>query len=105
MRLLIIAAMAASLCLGLTGCLCTKHIDRSSSSNTTYDCEGRPTSETHVEANERKWLGLWPAAVACSAVSALPLRQLGHRMNGVSRAATRLPLPRRSWWIDACNCP
>ena len=60
MRLLISAAFAAWLCVGMTGCLCTRHMDHRSSSNSSYDCEGNPTSETHVEHNERKWLAFWP---------------------------------------------
>jgi hypothetical protein len=57
MRLLI---MSAFLCVGLTGCLCTRHVDHCTSSSSGYDAEGRPQSEAHVEHNERKWVGLWP---------------------------------------------
>jgi hypothetical protein len=60
MRLLTSTALAVLFCLPLTGCLCTRHIDHTCSSNSSCDGDGHPTAETHVEHNERKWLGFWP---------------------------------------------
>jgi hypothetical protein len=44
----------------LTGCLCTKRVEKTYHSGTVIDAEGKPGCCQHATHAERNWLGPWP---------------------------------------------